>query len=132
MAGMKLVAAGLLLLAAAPAQATGLTVRAGETWIFVIRKGEPAQARKVPPSAKIAKGQIKVSVRAMMGTTMIVTNNSPIAYSFRAELLKDGKIVAPRPCTLPANAKPIFEQWPQKADAVRIGKFTAATAAGRC
>lgn len=125
-------AALAFLMLAAPAQAAPLTVKTGETWIFTIRSGQPAKARKVPPSAKIAKGQIKVSVRALMGTTMTVTNNSPIAYTFRAELLQDGKVVAPRPCTLPANARPIFEQWKEKAEAVRISSFTAATADGRC
>ena len=128
---MKL-AFALLLLAAAPAQATGLTVRTGETWLFTIKNGQPANARKVTPSAKIAKGQIKVSLRAMMGTTMIVTNNSPIAYTFRAELLQSGKVIAPRPCTLPANAKPIFEQWKEKTNAVRVSNFTAASADGLC
>jgi hypothetical protein len=67
-----------------------------------------------------------------MGTTMTVTNNSPIAYTFRAELLQSGKVVAPRPCALPANARPIYEQWKEKAEAVRIGGFTAASADGRC
>ncbi len=124
--------APLSLLAAAPAQAAGLTVRTGETWLFTVKNGEPAQARKVTPSAKIPKGQIKVSVRAMLGTAMTVTNNGPIAYTFRAELLKDGKATAARPCTLPANARPIFEQWQQKADAVRISNFTLAGAEGRC
>ena len=128
---MKLLFAALLF-SAAPAQAAGLTVRTGETWVFAIKNGEPAQARKVTASAKIPKGQIKVSVRAMLGTAMTVTNNSPIAYTFRAELLKDGKATAARPCTLPANARPIFEQWQQKADAVRISNFTLAGAEGRC
>ena len=122
----------LLLLVAAPVQAAPLTVKTGETWIFIIKNGEPAKARRVTPSARIAKGQIKVSVRALMGTTMSVTNNSPIAYTFRAELLQAGKVVAPRPCTLPANARPIFEQWKEKADAVRIGNFTPASADGLC
>jgi hypothetical protein len=130
MADMK--AAFALLLVAAPLQAAPLTVKTGETWIFTIKNGQPANARKVTPSAKIAKGQIKVAVRALMGTTMTVTNNSPIAYTFRAELLQSGNVVAPRPCTLPANAKPIFEQWKEKAEAVRIGNFTAASADGRC
>ena len=131
MAGMKLLFA-VLLLSAAPAHAAGLTVRTGETWIFEIKNGEPAQARKVTPSAKIPKGQVKVSVRALLGTAMTVTNNGPIAYTFRAELLKDGKATAARPCTLPANARPIFEQWEQKADAVRISNFTLAGAEGHC
>jgi hypothetical protein len=131
MAGMKAVCA-LLLIAAAPAQAAPLTVKTGETWAFTVKNGQPANAHKVASSAKPGKGQIVVAVRAMMGTTMIVTNNSATAYTFRAELLRDGKIVAPRPCTLPANGKPIFEQWQQTADAVRLSKFDTARADGRC
>ena len=125
-------AAALLLLAAAPAQAAGLTVRTGETWFFTIKDGEPANARLVTASAKIPKGQIKASVRALGGTSMVVTNNSPIAYTFRAELLSGGKATAARSCTLPANARPTFEQWQEKAEAVRIGGFKPATADGRC
>ena len=128
---MKL-AAALLLLAAPPAQAAGLTVRTGETWFFTIKDGEPANARRVSPSAKIPKGQIKVAVRPFLGTSMVVTNNSPIAYTFRAELLSGGKTTAARSCTLPANARPTFEQWQDKAEAVRIGGFKPANADGRC
>ena len=128
---MKLIAA-LLLIAAAPAQAAGLTVRTGETWLFTIKDGEPAQARKVTPSAKIGKRQIKVSVRSILGTAMTVTNNSPIAYTFRAELISGGKATVARSCTLPAKARPVFEQWEQKADAVRISEFKVAGAGGRC
>ena len=128
---MKLLFAALLL-SAAPAQAAGLTVRTGETWLFTVKNGEPAQARKVSPSAKIPKGQIKVSVRAMLGTTMTVTNNSPIAYTFQAELLSGGKATIARSCTLPANARPAFEQWQEKAEAVRISGFKPASADGRC
>ena len=128
---MKLIAA-LLLVAAAPAQAAGLTVRTGETWLFTIRTGEPAQARKVTPSAKIGKRQIKVSVRPILGTALTVTNNSPIAYTFRAELISGGKATVARSCTLPANARPVFEQWQQKADAVRISDFKAAGPDGHC
>ena len=109
-----------------------LTVRTGETWLFTVKHGEPAQARKVTPSAKIPKGQIKVAVRPMLGTAMTVTNNSPIAYTFRAELISGGKATVARSCTLPPNARPTFEQWQQKADAVRIGGFKIANADGRC
>ena len=128
---MKL-AAAFLLLAAAPVQAAGLTVRTGETWFFTIKDGEPANARLVNASAKIPKGQIKVAVRALGGTSMVVTNNSPIAYTFRAELLSRGKATAARSCTLPANARPTFEQWQEKAEAVRVGGFKPATSDGRC
>ena len=128
---MKL-AAALLLFAATPAQAAGLTVKTGETWFFTIKDGEPVNARQASPSAKIPKGQIKVAVRPLLGTSMVVTNNSPIAYTFRAELLSGGKTTVARSCTLPANARPAFEQWQEKAQAVRISAFTPATADGRC
>ena len=124
--------ASLLLLAAMPAQAAPLAVRTGETWLFAVKNGEPAQARKVPASAKIPKGQIKVSVRSLLGTAMTITNNSPVAYTFKAELLSGGKATVGRSCTLPPGARPAFEQWEQKADAVRIGTFKIADANGRC
>ena len=128
---MNLIAA-LLLFAAAPAQAAGLTVQMGETWLFTVKNGEPANARKVAPSATIPKGQIKVAVRSMLGTAMTVTNNSPIAYNFRAELISGGKAAVARSCTLPPNTRPTFEQWEQKADAVRISGFKIADADGHC
>jgi hypothetical protein len=130
-AALNLIAV-LLLLTAAPAQAAGLTVRIGETWFFTIKNGEPAQARQVSPSAKIPKGQIKVAVRQLGGTSMVVTNNSPIAYTYSAELLTGGKRAQARSCTLPANARPSFEQWQEKAEAVRIGGFKPASEDGRC
>ena len=129
---MKLALALLLLAAAAPAQSAGLTVKTGETWFFTVKNGEPANARRVAPSAKIPKGQIKVAVRPLMGTSMVVTNNSPIAYTYSAELLVGDETTATRSCTLPANARPSFEQWKEKADAVWIGGFKVATADGRC
>jgi hypothetical protein len=128
---MKRIAA-LLLLVAAPSEAAGLTVPVGETWLFTIKDGEPAKARKVAPSATVPRGQIKVAVRAMLGTTMTVTNNSPIAYTFKAELISGGKATVARSCTLPSNARPAFEQWDEKADAVRIGAFRVADADGHC
>ena len=129
---MKLAFALLLLAAATPAQAAGLIVKTGETWVFRIRNGEPAKARRVASSAKIPKGQIKVSVKPLMGTSMVITNNSPIAYTFQAELLTGGKATVARSCTLPANARPAFEQWQDKAEAVRISGFKVAAADGRC
>ena len=80
-------AVALLLLAAAPAQAAPLTVKPGETWVFSVKDGQPASARKVASSAKPAKGQIVVAVRAMMGTTMIVTNRSRWFSIVRAAMI---------------------------------------------
>ena len=114
------------------ATAEPLTIRMGESWIFSVKDGQPASARKVGASAKPAKGQIMASVRAFLGTSMVVTNNSSVAYTFNAQLLRGGKAAAARSCTLPAGGRPILEQWEQKADAVRIGNFQATGAEGRC
>ena len=129
---MRSAVAALLLLAGSAASAAPLTVAAGESWIFVVRNGDPAGARKVAPSAKPAKGQIMVSLRRLMGTSMFVTNNSGTAYVFRAELLNRGKAVAAKSCTLPAKSAPVLEQWQQQADAVRIGRFQRTAEDGSC
>ncbi len=122
----------LLLLASASATAAPLTVRTGESWIFSVRNGDPAAARKVAASTKPAKGQVMISVRRLMGTSMIVTNNSGTAYVFRAELLKGGKAITAKSCALPARPDPVLEQWPQQADAVRISQFKPAPRDGSC
>ena len=114
------------------AAAEPLTIRMGESWIFSIRDGQPAGARKVAGTAKPAKGQVMASARTFLGTSLTVINNSATAYTFSAQLLNGGKASGARACTLPAGGRPIFEQWEQKADAVRIGNFQAAGAEGRC
>jgi hypothetical protein len=106
-------------------------VRPGESWVFAVKNGEPVNAHKVPASAKPAKGQLLVTVRALLGTAMFVTNGSGTAYNFRAELMRGGKAQAARACSLPARGK-IFEQWDKPADAVRISRFVAAGSEGRC
>ncbi len=123
-----------LALAAIPALAAAapLTVRTGETWLFRIDRGQPANARKVAPETAPPRGQVKVSVRAAFGTMMTITNNSAQGYTFDTQLIDaEGKAVAARSCTLPANNQPALENWPQKAAAVRIGNFNPAKG-GRC
>ena len=122
----------LLLLIAAPAGAQGLTVKTGETWTFSIAKGQPAKARKVSPSAKPGPGQVLVTVKPMMGTTMTITSNNPSAYTYKAQLLGSDKPVTARSCTLPANNRLSFENWPQNANAVRLSDFKPASKAGSC
>jgi hypothetical protein len=129
---MRLIIAALLLAATAPVQADPLTVRTGESWIFTVRNGEPVGARKVDAAAKPANGQLMVTVRALFGTNMIMTNNSSTAYTYRAELFVAGEPSGARTCTLPTGAQPTLEQWPQKADAVRIGTFRPTGPGGRC
>jgi hypothetical protein len=121
-----------LIVVATPAIAAPLTVRTGETWLFTIDHGEPAHARKADANAAPARGEIKVNVRALLGTMMTITNNSPTGYTFQAQLIgADGKAVNARSCGAPPNNQPALESWPQKAAAVRIGSFKPAKG-GRC
>lgn len=125
--------AALVLLAAAPVAAQPLTIPAGETWIFSIANNQPAKARKVASSAKPARGEVKVTVLNLMGTTMTASSNNPDAYVFHAELVgAGGKAIPARTCTLPARNRPVLESWPQKASAIRIGDFKPAVDPGAC
>jgi hypothetical protein len=114
------------------AAAQPLTIRMGESWVFRIADGQPAGAHKVEATAKPAEGEMLATVRAFLGTTLTVTNNSGVAYDYNAELLSGGKTTAARSCALPAKPEPTLEHWNQKADAVRIGNFRAAGTEGRC
>ena len=129
---MKVVLAMMLLAAASAAHAQPLTVRAGESWAFTIRSGQPAAAHKVSSSAKPAKGEVMVTVRALFGTMLIGANNSGTNYKFSAELLLAKTMTAVRTCILPAGGKPTLEQWEQKAAAVRISNFRATGNEGIC
>ena len=68
----------------------------------------------------------------MMGTTMTITSNNKQTYTYKAELIGAAKTVPTRSCTLPANSRLSFENWPQKATAVRLGEFKVATKDGAC
>ena len=121
-----------LLAAASPATAKELVVQTGESWVFSISGGHPVRARRVKPDVSLQEGQVLVTVRAMMGTTMTIISNNRQAYTYKAELIGAEKAVATRSCTLPANARMSFENWPQTAKAVRLSKFKVATKDGAC
>ena len=123
---MKWLLALLLAAAATTASAKPLTIKMGESWVFHIAKGEPVKPRKVASTAKPAKGEIMVTVRSFLGTMLTAVNGTGRGWTFKAELLNDGKSSPARTCTLPANAAPIMEQWPAKSDAVRISRFVPA------
>jgi hypothetical protein len=131
---IRFAALAALLLAAAPAaaKAPGLTVKAGETWQFSLFRGQPVKARKAGANAKPAPGQIQVTVRTILGTTMTISSNNPGAYTYQAELIGTDKPVAARSCALPPDNRLSFESWPQKADAVRLSNFKAAPKGGAC
>lgn len=121
-----------LLASPVPAQSPGLTIKTGESWMFAISRGQPVRARKVAPTVKPAPGQVMVSLRSMMGTSLSITSNNPQAYTYSAELIGADQSVPVRSCTLPANGRLSFEHWPQKANAVRISNFKIATKDGSC
>ena len=129
-----IIAASFGLLAASPlaAKSNGLTIKSGETWEFALSRGQPSMARKVSPTSEPREGRIRVTVRSMMGTTMTIVSNNPRPYTYTAELIGGTKAVAARSCTLPADGRLSFENWPQKADAVRLGNFKPAKREGAC
>jgi hypothetical protein len=121
------------LFTAAPISAKPLTVHMGETWIFSVERGQPAKARKVAANAGPGRNQIKVSVQPLMGTTMSVTNNSPVDYAYRATLLMPGgKAGAAKLCAVPANGRLAIEHWPRPVAAVRLSDFKPAPAGSLC
>ena len=129
---MKILLGAIMLAIASAAQAAPLTIHAGESWMFKVKDGQPADAHKVDPTAKPAKGEVMVTVRSLFGTVLIMSNNSSVAYSFNAELLPGANLTAVRTCTLPPGGKPDLEQWAQNAQAVRISNFRAAGNENRC
>ena len=128
------IAMSLTLLAASPlaAKSPGLTVKPGETWEFALSKGQPVGARKISATTDPREGRIRVTLRSMMGTTLTIVSNSPRAYTYTAELIGGAKAVPARSCTLPANGRLSFENWPQTAEAVRLSNFKPAKREGSC
>ena len=127
-----IIASLLLLSSPAAAQGTPLTVKPGETWIFSIFRGQPSKPHKAAPSAKPAPGQVVVTVRTMMGTSLSISSNNPTPFTYSAELLGAGRSVPARSCTLPADGKISFEHWPEQATAVRLSNFKPAPKGGNC
>ena len=123
-----------LLMAASPltAQSPGLTVKTGESWMFAVSRGQPVRARRVKPTVKPPPGQILVTLRSMMGTSLSIVSNNRQSFTYKAELIGSDKPVPVRSCTLPANGRVSFEHWPHKAHAVRISDFRVARQDGAC
>ena len=106
------------------ALAASLTAQPGETWLFRVAQGRPVQAQRVDVTAAPAPGQIKLTAKRMMGTTIMLTNNSRVAFNYRATLIgADGKAIVAKSCVLPAGNRLAMESWPQRAVAVRVGDF---------
>ncbi|MCY7398113.1 MAG: hypothetical protein LH466_04650 [Sphingomonas bacterium] len=109
------------------ALAASLTIQPGETWLFRVAHGRPVEAQRVAATAAPAPGQIKLAAKRMMGTMLTLTNNSRVAYTYRATLVgSDGKAIVAKSCVLPAGNRLAMESWPQVAVAVRVSDFKPA------
>jgi hypothetical protein len=123
----------LALVAASPLSAKPLTVRMGETWVFSVTNGQPAKARRASARSEPGLREMKVSLSALMGTTMTVTNNSKYDYAYRATLILPGGKTGPaKSCAVPAHGKLAIEHWPQRVSAVRLSDFKPAPAGSLC
>ena len=123
----------LMLLASTPIAAKPLTVGIGETWVFSIEGGQPVNARKVVGKTKPSPGQMLVTVKPVMGTTMTVSNNSRFDYAYRATLILPGNRTGPaKSCAVPANGRAAIEHWQQQVEAVRLSDFQPAPAGSLC
>ncbi len=123
----------ILGLIAAPLSAKPLTVRMGETWLFAVRHGAPADARKVTPTTAPAPGQFKVTLQPLFGATMTVTNASRFDYAYRATLiLPSGATGSAKSCVVPAKGVIAIEQWTKTVAAVRLDRFKPAPAGSLC
>ena len=112
------------------ALAASLTVQPGESWLFRVAHGRPVKAQRVAAAAAPSPGQIKLTAKRMMGTLITLTNNSRVAYTYRATLVgSDGKAIVAKSCVLPAGNRLAMESWPQVAVAVRVSDFKPTTAA---
>ena len=112
------------------AAAASLTVPTGTSWLFRVAHGQPTAAHRAEANSVPAPGEIRVTARRMLGTTLTLLNNSPTAYTFRATLVAaDGKAITGKSCVLPAGNRLAMESWPQVAATVRLSDFKATTAA---
>ena len=133
MLAFRLVPALILAALAAPLSAKPLTVRMGESWVFVVRGGNPVDPRKVNSTTAPSPGQFKVSLQPMLGSTMTMTNNSRVDYAYRATLvLPSGKPGAAKSCAVPANGRIAIEHWTNPVAAVRLDRFKPAPAGSLC
>jgi hypothetical protein len=106
------------------ALAASLTAQPGESWLFRVAQGHPVAAHRVESNAVPASGEIRLTVKRMLGTTVTLLNNSAVAYTYRATLIgADGKTIVARSCVLPAHNRLAMESWPQVAVAVRVDGF---------
>ena len=127
-AGAAALALGLPASAKEEIPLPGLTVKMGESWIFRIENGQPADARPAAKGDKPATGELMVEMKASNGTTLTVTNNGETWYNYRAFITSspEKKGQPTSVCTLMGGGRFAFEMWPNAIPAIRVSDFEPA------
>ena len=105
-------------------QSPGLTSRPARAGVRLLAASRSTPAR--PRRRQARPGQVLVTVRAMMGTTMTITSNNPTAYTYKAELIGADKPVPRGPAPCPPTAACRSSIGRRQASAVRLSDFKAA------
>jgi hypothetical protein len=104
----------------------GLVVKSGETWVFHLENGQPAGAHLVADNAKIAPGELMVTMKAENGTMLTVTNNTDKFLNYHATMVAGAREKPTSVCTLMSNGRMGFENWPYSIRAIRLSDFEPA------
>jgi hypothetical protein len=106
----------------------GLLIKSGETWIFHLEKGQPANPRPATKADQLGKDELKASLSLEAGAMLIITNNTSQFLNYHAFITpKPGKKGAPTSvCTIMSNGRMAFESWPNSIPALRLADFTPA------
>ncbi|NML07739.1 hypothetical protein [Sphingomonas sp. G-3-2-10] len=108
----------------------GLVVRAGESWIFTVKDGLPADARPAARNDKPAKGEIFVTLEFEGGASvMAVTSNDEVWWNYRAFIVSKPGHKGNRTsvCTLMNGERTAIERWPGPVPAIRLADFSFAS-----
>jgi hypothetical protein len=98
----------------------------GETWIFSLANGQPANAHAAPPGSKPGPNELMVSLKPQIGSTMIVTNNTDRFLNYRATIIAPNGERPTSVCTLMSGGRAGFENWHGNIAAIRLSDFSPA------
>jgi hypothetical protein len=106
----------------------GLLIKSGETWIFHLENGQPANPRTATEADKPGKDELKVSLSPDPGAMLTITNNTSQFLNYRAFITpKPGKKgTSTSVCTVMSNGRKAFEVWQNAVPAIRLADFTPA------
>ncbi|WP_292996038.1 hypothetical protein [Novosphingobium sp. UBA6272] len=104
----------------------GLFISPGEAWAFKVVNGQPAEARKLSPDDKLAKGEIVASF-SEDGSMLRVRNSGDVSFNYQAFISRNPEDKGKRTsvCTLIPNVA-MMESWPGGLPGLRLTNFSDA------